>query len=373
MILLISMIIKKIPSKSATTSCFPGNLLTRASLLSSRGSAQMPGGMASAGEDTGFFTVTVRGRARVAHSFAGEAFGPARALHGITYTVDAVLTGPALAPHVNYLVDICEAERALQQALATYDRRNLDEIPEFSGQNTTCERVARAVWERMATALPGPPALTSIKIVVRESDVAFVEYERALGPDAPPGLYTVSVRARFMAARSLRGGRFGPGAERLHGATFIVDAQIGGRVLDPELSFLVDICLAEQLLSDAVGKLHQTNLDESMGGAGAVNPTSGAIADVLGSALADGLADWPLESLRLVVRASDVDVSEHVRPLGGDGGDGGRGGGRGGGGGGGGGGGVVPSHTLVARGRCMVAHSFRGEEFGDAQVSRYAE
>ena len=44
--------------------------------------------------------------------------------------------------------------------------------------NTTCERVALAVWERCAAALPGPPTLTSLKIVARESDVAFVEYEQ---------------------------------------------------------------------------------------------------------------------------------------------------------------------------------------------------
>eukprot|EP00966_Prymnesium_polylepis_P034148 793819-Prymnesium_polylepis.1 len=194
------------------------------------------------GEDIGSYTVSVRGRAQVAHSFSGEEFGPAQALHGITYTVDAELTGPSLAPSVNYLVDICEAERVLHEALGAYDRRNLDELEEFAGQNTTCERMALAVWERCAAALPAPPTLTSLKIVVRESDVAFVEYERGLEEDALAGLYVVSVRARFMAARTLRGARFGD-SERLHGATFVVDAQFGGRLLDPLKGFLIDICL----------------------------------------------------------------------------------------------------------------------------------
>ena len=172
-------------------------------------------------EDAGCFSVSVRGRVQVAHSFAGEAFGSAQALHGVTYTIDAVLTGPALAPSVNYLIDICEAERALHQALDAYDKRNLDEVAEFAGQNTTCERMAQAVHERMAASIAGAPLLTTLKVVVRESDVAFVEYERKLALDAPPGVYTVSVRTRFMAARSLRGSRFGEAEQRLHGATFI--------------------------------------------------------------------------------------------------------------------------------------------------------
>ena len=299
-------------------------------------------------EDAGCFSVSVRGRVQVAHSFAGEAFGSAQALHGVTYTIDAVLTGPALAPSVNYLIDICEAERALHQALDAYDKRNLDEVAEFAGQNTTCERMAQAVHERMAASIAGAaPLLTTLKVVVRESDVAFVEYERKLALDAPPGVYTVSVRTRFMAARSLRGSRFGEAEQRLHGATFIIDAQFSGRTLMPEMTFLLDICLAEKLLAGAVERLHQTNLDDSLGD---VNPTGGAIAEVIGEVLAHGLAEQQLESLRLVVRESDQVVSEHVRAIGVGGGSAP----------------VVPSHTLVSRGRCMIAHSFSGAAFGEA-------
>ena len=51
-----------------------------------------------------------------AHSFKGERFGPAQALHGITFVVDAVCKGSCLLPE-NYLVDICAAEAALHDAL----------------------------------------------------------------------------------------------------------------------------------------------------------------------------------------------------------------------------------------------------------------
>ncbi|KAL1522681.1 hypothetical protein AB1Y20_017659 [Prymnesium parvum] len=284
------------------------------------------------------FSVRVRGRAQVAHSFSGEEFGTAQALHGITFTVDAVLSGPALLPHLNFLIDLTDAEAALREALAPYDRRNLDEMEEFAGQNTTCERFALAVWQRCAAALPPPPALTMLKIVVRESDLAFVEYERGLEAGAPPGLYTVAVRGRFMAARSLRGERFGA-SQRLHGATFIVDAHFHGRKLDASKGFLIDICLVERLLAESTAALHQTNLDQSLGG---VNPTAVAVADAIGERLARGVAAEPLESLRLA-------VTEHFRPAGS------RAAGE-------------QLHTVVARGRCMIAHSFKGASFGAAQA-----
>ena len=138
-------------------------------------------------ESEGSYSVAVHGRCIIAHSFKGECFGAAQqALHGCTYVVDAIVEGPKLQTGANNLVDICFAERALHDALGCYHERNLDELDEFAGENTTCERVARAVWERMAAALPGPPALAVLRVVVHVSDVAHVEYERALAPMRRP-------------------------------------------------------------------------------------------------------------------------------------------------------------------------------------------
>ena len=213
--------------------------------------------------DAPCFSVSVRGRCQIAHSFKGELFGPAQALHGCTYVIDAIFKGRSLLPDANYLVDICAAEAALHGALSRYHLRNLDEVAEFANDNTTCERLARAVWESVVRTLgSSQPAVDALQIVVKESDVAHVEYERRLGPGAPPGLYTVSVRGRFMAARSLTGARFGD-AQRLHGSTFVVDALFTGPQLEPAATFLIDICLAEDLVKAAVNKLHQTNLNEN--------------------------------------------------------------------------------------------------------------
>lgn len=294
------------------------------------------------------FAVAVRGRCLIAHSFKGELFGTAQALHGCTYVVDAICEGPQLQPRANYLVDICAAEAALQTALKLYDRTNLDETPEFVHDNTTCERIARAVWDKVAAALPGPPALEKLRIVVRESDVAHVEYERALGPGAAPGLYTVSVRSRFMAARTWDAS--------MQGATFVVDALFSGCDLDPAATFLFDICLADDLLSKAVAPLHQTCLDgnPAMRGVHQGNTSSNAIAEALWHTVAAGLpAAHTLSHLKLVVREHDQATAEFSRSLleASDS--------------------VIqhtPQHTLVTRGRCMIAHSFHGPEFGPAQA-----
>jgi hypothetical protein len=83
------------------------------------------------------YSVAVRDRLMIAHSFKGELFGPARALHGCTYTVDAICKGTHLLPGTNYLVDICAAEAALHDALAQYHLRNLDDHADFGTDNTT--------------------------------------------------------------------------------------------------------------------------------------------------------------------------------------------------------------------------------------------
>ena len=96
-------------------------------------------------ESEGSYSVAVHGRCIIAHSFKGECFGAAQqALHGCTYIIDAIVEGPKLETGANSLVDICFAEHALHDALGCYHERNLDELDEFAGENTTCERIMPA-------------------------------------------------------------------------------------------------------------------------------------------------------------------------------------------------------------------------------------
>ncbi len=137
------------------------------------------------------FTVCVRDRFMIAHSFRGEVFGPAQRMHGATYVVDVELRRSELDPD-GVVVDIGRASAALRKVLADLDYRNLDAEPEFAGNNTTTEFLARMIFDRMAgriragelgstaSAGAGAGGLASMRVALRESDVAWAAYEALL-------------------------------------------------------------------------------------------------------------------------------------------------------------------------------------------------
>lgn len=131
------------------------------------------------------FSVTVRDHMMVAHSFAGEVFGPARRLHGATFVVDATFRRPDLDDD-GIVVDIGAAARELGDVLGALTYRNLDDEPAFAGRNTTTEVLARHVADRLvervhAGALgEGARELAGITVTLHESHIAWASYERAL-------------------------------------------------------------------------------------------------------------------------------------------------------------------------------------------------
>jgi 6-pyruvoyl-tetrahydropterin synthase len=131
------------------------------------------------------YSVTVRGHVMVAHSFTGEVFGPAQALHGATFVVDATFRREALDAD-NIVVDIGRATEELTAILGELNYRNLDEVPEFEGINTSTEFLARVVADRLADRVhagalgEGARGLASVAVTLHESHVAWAGYERAL-------------------------------------------------------------------------------------------------------------------------------------------------------------------------------------------------
>jgi 6-pyruvoyl-tetrahydropterin synthase len=97
-------------------------------------------------------------------------------------------------------------------------------------------------------------------------------------------VFSVTVRDHMMIAHSFRGAVFGP-AQRLHGATFVVDATFRRAELDAD-DIVVDIARATQELNAVLGDLNLRNLDEEPAFAG-VNTTT----EVLARAIADRLAE----------------------------------------------------------------------------------
>jgi len=128
------------------------------------------------------YYVTVRDHIMIAHSFKGDVFGPAQRLHGATYVVDAEFRRPDLDAD-GIVVDIGRAGDALKKVLADLNFRNLDEVPEFKGRNTTTEFIARVVFDRLVAAIqrgdlgPGAAAVESMRITLQESHVASAAYE----------------------------------------------------------------------------------------------------------------------------------------------------------------------------------------------------
>jgi 6-pyruvoyltetrahydropterin/6-carboxytetrahydropterin synthase len=131
------------------------------------------------------FALGVSDHVMIAHSFADPFFGPAQRLHGATYGVELEVRVSELGPH-QVVMDIGVLRALLRRVLEEIDYRNLDEHPAFAGRLSTTERVAEHVAQRVATEISGleagaaPPPGTRIRVLVRESPVAYATFERAV-------------------------------------------------------------------------------------------------------------------------------------------------------------------------------------------------
>jgi|SRR5688572_28464987 6-pyruvoyltetrahydropterin/6-carboxytetrahydropterin synthase len=132
------------------------------------------------------FSVTVRDHVMIAHSFKGEVFGPAQRLHGATYVVDVEFKRRTLDAD-GIVIDIGRATDVLRQVLSEFNFRNLDEVHEFVGRNTTTEFLAHVIFQRVVAAAkrgdlgPGGIAVEQMRVTLHESHVASASFE---GPTA---------------------------------------------------------------------------------------------------------------------------------------------------------------------------------------------
>ncbi|MEX2474885.1 6-pyruvoyl tetrahydropterin synthase family protein [Marinobacter sp.] len=131
------------------------------------------------------YSLTVRDHMMIAHSFRGEIFGPAQALHGATYVVDVTFERPQLDDD-DLIVDIGLASTVLKEVLAEFNMKNLDDLDALQGRNTTTEFMARQVFDRMAAAIKSGrlgttgEGLTGMKVTLGESHIAWASYHGSL-------------------------------------------------------------------------------------------------------------------------------------------------------------------------------------------------
>ena len=132
-------------------------------------------------------------------------------------------------------------------------------------------------------------------------------------------MFGVTVRDHMMVAHSLRGETFGP-AQRLHGATYVVDATFRRAELDSD-GIVVDIALAGAELRAVLAELDYRNLDDEPSLAG-VNTTTEVLARLIADRLAErahagALGDGArtLDGLVVTLHESPVGSASYERPL----------------------------------------------------------
>ena len=131
------------------------------------------------------FAVEVRDHIMIAHSFRGAVFGPAQATHGATFVIDAAFFAETLDQN-GIVIDIGRAHEALKATLAPLNYRNLDDLPEFKGFNTTTEFLTKYIFDQLAKAARASELgrngreLKAIRVTLSESHLARAWYKADL-------------------------------------------------------------------------------------------------------------------------------------------------------------------------------------------------
>lgn len=131
------------------------------------------------------FAVEVRDHIMIAHSFRGVVFGPAQALHGATFVIDAAFIAETLDDN-GIVIDIGRAHDALKTVVTTLNYRNLDDVADFKGRNTTTEFLTKHIFDHLVKGARAGEfgrdgrELKAIRVTLSESHIARAWYEADL-------------------------------------------------------------------------------------------------------------------------------------------------------------------------------------------------
>jgi 6-pyruvoyltetrahydropterin/6-carboxytetrahydropterin synthase len=120
------------------------------------------------------YSVGVSDHMMVAHSLPRESFGPAQNMHGATYVVEVSFQRRELDED-NVVIDIGRATEELSATLDKLRYSNLDEHPDFAGQLTTTEFLARHIADRLS-ATDVVKGLAAMEVTLRETPNAWASY-----------------------------------------------------------------------------------------------------------------------------------------------------------------------------------------------------
>ena len=125
------------------------------------------------------YTLAVRRDFVAQHFLIGGDWGPENQWHSHHYVLELQLEGDTLDRH-GYLVDIVNVEAALEEVVAHYKDKTLNELPEFAGLNPSIEHFSRIVCHRLAERVRADN-LTTVAVRIWENDIAWTSYRMALG------------------------------------------------------------------------------------------------------------------------------------------------------------------------------------------------
>jgi 6-pyruvoyltetrahydropterin/6-carboxytetrahydropterin synthase len=123
------------------------------------------------------YEIYVATQFEAAHRLVGD-FGPATRTHGHTYRMEVIVRGEHLSDD-DTLYDIGELRPPVEDLAASLHYRDLNEVPDLVGVNTTAEAVADYCWEKLAPLLRGR-SLASLTVRIWESPQVYAAREDIL-------------------------------------------------------------------------------------------------------------------------------------------------------------------------------------------------
>jgi 6-pyruvoyltetrahydropterin/6-carboxytetrahydropterin synthase len=123
------------------------------------------------------YEIYVAAQFEAAHRLVGD-FGPATRPHGHTYKIEVMVRGERLKDD-GTLYDIGQLRPAVDRLAASLHYRDLNDVPDLAGVNTTAEAVAHYCWGRLAPPLRGQ-GLDSLMVRIWESPQVYAAREDSL-------------------------------------------------------------------------------------------------------------------------------------------------------------------------------------------------
>lgn len=124
------------------------------------------------------YTLAVQRDFVAQHFLIGGDWGPENEWHSHHYRLEVQLQGETLDQH-GYMVDIVDVEHNLEQLVAAYRDKTLNELPEFAGLNPSIEHFTRIICQQLAERIQADN-LTALTVRIWENEIAWAAYRMEL-------------------------------------------------------------------------------------------------------------------------------------------------------------------------------------------------